>query len=278
MILTADSGSTKSAWIVTDGRESRGFTTSGLNPYHTPPDTIRETLAKELLPQTGTEVSELYFYGAGCTPAKIPEMRGLFSRFFPAARIEVESDLLGACRGLCGRSAGIVCILGTGSNSCEYDGQRITANTPPLGYILGDEGSGAALGRAFAADCLKGLLPAGLREEFLAAHGLTQADIIEKVYRQPMANRFLAGFAPFIAAHIHLGEVRQLVKRAFRDFLRRNVAHYDTAGKTINFTGSIAIHFRDVLAEAVAEEGLAMGRTVQSPIGGIAEFHSRRNG
>lgn len=277
MILTADSGSTKTAWILTDGSDSRGFTTSGLNPYHTPPDAIRETLAKELLPHTGTDVSEIYFYGAGCTPAKIPEMTAIFSGFFPAARIEVESDLLGACRGLCGRDAGIVCILGTGSNSCEYDGTRIVANTPPLGYILGDEGSGAALGKAFVSDCLKNHLPAELKEEFFTEHGLAYSDIIENVYRQPMANRFLAGFAPFIAARRHLPEVRSLVVRSFREFLQRNVLQYDTAGKTINFTGSIAVCFNDLLAEAVAEEGLAIGAVERSPIEGIAAYHTENH-
>ncbi len=274
MILVADSGSTKTAWILTDGAQSRAFTTQGLNPYHITPDAVREILAKELLPETGTGVSALYFYGAGCTPARIPEMTGIFAGFFPAARIEVESDLLGACRGLCGHDAGIVCILGTGSNSALYDGENITANTPALGYILGDEGSGTTLGRLFVADCLKNQLPAELRDEFLSAHGLMQADIIERVYRQPLPNRFLAGFAPFIAAHSHIPEVRSLVVNEFRRFLQRNVLQYGVDGLKINFTGSIAFHFADLLAEAVAAEELSLGTIVQSPIDGIAKYHT----
>ena len=274
MILTADSGSTKTAWILTDGTQSRGFTTAGLNPYHAAPDTIRETLAKELLPETGTGVSEIYFYGAGCTPAKIPEMTGIFAGFFPAARIEVESDLPGACRGLCGRSAGVVGILGTGSNSALYDGEKIVANTPALGYILGDEGSGTTLGRLFVADCLKNHLPAELREEFLSEYGLTQADIIERVYRRPMPNHFLSGFAPFIAARRHRPEVRSLVVGSFRGFLQRNILQYDAMQTPVHFTGSIAFHFADLLAEAVEEEGLMLGTILQSPIEGIAKYHT----
>lgn len=274
MILVADSGSTKTAWILSGGGTTKSFATRGLNPYHVASDEIRSVVAKELLPHTGTGISEVYFYGAGCTAAKIPEMTGILSGFFPAARIEVESDLLGACRGICGGEKGVVCILGTGSNSCLYDGAAIAANTPPLGYILGDEGSGAALGRSFVSDCLKNLLPAELKDEFLAHHSLTQADIVEKVYRQPMANRFLAGFAPFISAHRHVPQVRALVLGAFRDFLRRNVVQYNTPGAGINFAGSVAWHFADILAEAVAAEGLNLGKIVQSPIEGIAAYHT----
>ncbi len=273
MILVADSGSTKTAWILTDGVQSRPFSTQGLNPYHMTPDAIRETLAKELLPQTGTDVSAVYFYGAGCTPAKIPEMTDIFSGFFPAARIEVESDLLGACRGLCGDAAGVVCILGTGSNSCLYDGRQIVANTPPLGYILGDEGSGAALGKAFVSDCLKNLLPNGLKEAFLSEYGLTQADVIENIYRQPVANRYLAGFVPFISAHRHVPEMLALVGGEFRKFLRRNVLQYGAGGTAIHFTGSVAWHFADLLAETVNAEGLILGNIVQSPIDGMAKYH-----
>lgn len=275
MILVADSGSTKTAWILMDGKHRKSFTTQGLNPYHTPAGTMRETLVNELLPQTGTDVSAIYFYGAGCTTAKIPEMRGVLAGLFPSAHIEVGSDLLGACRGLCGDTAGIVCILGTGSNSCLWDGRNIVANTPPLGYILGDEGSGEALGRAFVADCLKNQLPEELKEEFMSAFGMTQADIIERVYRQPMANRFLAGFAPFISSHCHIPQVRSLVLDEFRRFLRRNIAQYDAAGSAIHFTGSIARHFSELLGEAVRDEGFVAGTIAQSPIEGIAEYHSR---
>ncbi len=273
MILVADSGSTKTAWILTGGAQSRAFTTSGLNPYHVDTDAIRGILAGELLPQTETDVSAVYFYGAGCTPAKIPEMTALFGELFPAARIEVHSDLTGACRGLCGRGAGMVGILGTGSNSALWDGEKIAANTPALGYLLGDEGSGTTLGRLFVSDCLKNQLPAAMRDEFLAAYGLTQGEIIERVYRRPMPNRFLASFAPFIAARRHIPEVRALVAEEFRRFLRRNVLQYGAAGLKIHFTGSIAFYFSDLLGEAVEAEGLALGTIVQSPIEGIAKYH-----
>lgn len=273
--MVADSGSTKAAWILADGGTAKSFSTRGLNPYHVPADEIRAVLAKELLPETGTDISEVYFYGAGCTAAKIPEMTGILAGFFPAARIEVGSDLLGACRGICSGEKGVVCILGTGSNSCLYDGSEIAANTPSLGYILGDEGSGTALGRSFVSDCLKNLLPEWLKEDFFSEYGLTQAAIVERVYLQPSANRFLAGFAPFIASRRHIPEVRSLVMGAFRDFLRRNVVKYGATDTGINFAGSVAWHFADILAEAVAEEGLTLGQIVQSPIEGIAAYHTR---
>ncbi len=276
MILVADSGSTKTAWILTDGKQSRCFATQGLNPYHIKPDIIGEILAKELLPETGTAVSTVYFYGAGCTPAKIPEMAGIFAGLFPASRIEVESDLLGACRGLCGDKPGVVCILGTGSNSCEYDGEQITDNIPALGYILGDEGSGAALGKAFVTDLLRGYIPEDMSREFFKAHNLTPDDIIENIYRKPGANRFLAGFAPFIAKHRNHPDVRDMITRAFRWFIGHRVNPYGAEARDISFTGSIAVHFSDLLTEVVEDMGHTMRAIVQSPIGGLARYHAER--
>ena len=199
MKIIADSGSTKCTWLVTDGVHTSEYRTRGINAVQHSPEQIREALAE--LPPCGP-VEAVYFYGAGCggtfpeaTEKMVRELRAQFG----TGRIEAETDLLGAARALFGRGEGVACILGTGSNSCWCRGGEIVENVPPLGYVLGDEGSGAALGRNLVNGIFKGHIP--LREEFLAAHGLTYEEIILRVYREPYANRFLASFAPFILAH-----------------------------------------------------------------------------
>ena len=198
MILIADSGSTKTDWCI---GSSFTIQTKGINPFHQSEEVIQQILTNELLPQMPEEVliDAIYFYGAGCTPEKSPIIQRTLSHCFPQCTIEVNSDLLGAARALCGKSPGIACILGTGSNSCFYDGQQITSNVSPLGYILGDEGSGAVLGKRLVGDCLKKQLPEHICHSFLDTFGLTPAQIIEKVYRQPQANRFLASLTPFLS-------------------------------------------------------------------------------
>ena len=168
--------------------------------------------------------------------------------------VEVGSDMLGAARALCGHHAGIACILGTGSNSCYYDGAKIMANVSPLGFILGDEGSGAVLGKLLVGSLLKNQLTPGLKEEFLTTYALTPADIIDRVYRRPLPNRFLASLD------------------SFRDFLRRNVMQYDWQAYNVHFCGSIAYHYQTVLAEAAATYSIRLGQVVQSPMEGLAKF------
>ena len=281
MILTADSGSTKTTWVLADTTGIlQTFDTRGLNPYHITEETILGTLCNDVLPAIADagNISEIYFYGAGCTPSKTDGLKRLLQTVFDAAYIEVSSDLLGACRALCGEQAGIVCILGTGSNTCEYDGREIVANTPPLGYILGDEGSGASLGKHFVADCLKGLLPPHIVRSFTEEIGLTSNMILERVYRQPEANRFLAGLTRFMSAHRNEPAIHRIVKESFAEMLERNVTRYNTSQKTINFAGSIAYVFGDILSEAVLDKGFAMGKILKSPALAIADFHMNRHG
>ena len=271
MKAIADSGSTKCEGIFGDGDRILRLRTAGINAVQQSPDAIRAVLA-ELPPLDGVE--ELRFYGAGCGDS-FPEAsavlrRELAARFGPGTAIGLGSDLLGAARALFGRGEGIACILGTGSNSCHCRGGEIVANVPPLGYVLGDEGSGAVLGRNLVNGIFKGAIP--LREEFLRTFALTSAGLIRRVYREPAANRFLASFAPFIRAHLDCAPVREMVVRSFGEFAARNLSGYP-AGLPVAFVGGVAAHFEEPLREAMAAAGREVVRIVCSPAEELWKYH-----
>lgn len=272
MILIADSGSTKTDWCMGDGPIIH---TSGINPFHQSLEQIHRILCDELRPQLPTNVtfSAIYFYGAGCIPEKSPILQNALQNLFPEACIEVQSDLLGAARALCGKYSGIACILGTGSNSCFYDGKQIVSNVSPLGYILGDEGSGAVLGKRLVGDCLKKQLPPDICEAFLQTFGLTPSDIIERVYRQPQANRFLASLTPFLSAHREKPGIHQLLVSCFEDFFLRNIMQYPYQNKPVHFVGSIAWYFQEELKEVARRLGIQTGKIIQSPIEELRNYH-----
>jgi N-acetylglucosamine kinase-like BadF-type ATPase len=275
MILIADSGSTKTDWALqsASGALAR-FHTQGINPFHQDRTVIAGILRQELLPQLDPEkVSRVCFYGSGVRPELEPVMTSLLQEAFPQAeQVEAHSDLLGAAHALCGHNYGIASILGTGANSCLYDGRRIIANTPALGYILGDEGSGGVLGKLFLHELYKGVLSEKICSEFEREYGLTMADVIQRVYREPMPNRFLASLAPFIHRHLSDDAVRQIVIRNFRDFFRYNIRPYGLSDMPVSFVGSIAFHFRDQLTEAALAENFRLGKILQSPIEGLVEY------
>lgn len=275
MKAIADSGSTKCTWIFGDGDRIVRLRTAGINAVQHSPEAIRAVLA-QLPPFDG--VRELRFYGAGCSDS-FPEAaavlhRELSTKFGPGTQIGLGSDLLGAARALFGRGEGIACILGTGSNSCHCRGGEIVSNVPPLGYVLGDEGSGAVLGRNLVNGIFKGVLP--LRGEFLAAFGLTYAELIRRVYREPAANRFLASFAPFIRAHLDCAPVREMVIRSFGEFAARNLSGYP-AGLPVGFVGGVAAHFEEPLREAMAAAGREVVRIVASPAEELWNYHGRES-
>lgn len=276
MILTADSGSTKTDWKLTidEGKEIL-FSTQGINPFHMSESTVKGIIDDELLPQIekDTEISaikEIYFFGAGCTPAKIPVMEMILRSSFPNAdKVEVASDLLGAAKALCGEEEGIACILGTGANSCYYDGKTIVANVSPMGFILGDEGSGAVIGRTFINELYK-----GLHSDFIPVFeketGLCQADIIQKVYREPLPNRFLASLSVFINTHKEEQPwIKDMIVDCFRNFFRKNIAHYNRRDLPVNFVGSIAFHYSEQLKESANLEGFRIGRILKSPLSAL---------
>ena len=277
MILLADGGSTKVDWRLVDkGNEVKQILTKGANPFFCTKENISEEIKSVLLPQiNGYSIDAIYFFGAGCAfPAKNNIEKEAIAENINTSHIEINSDLLAAAIGLCGKEAGIACIIGTGSNSCYYNGIEIKENVSPLGYILGDEGSGAVLGRLFVGACLKNQLTAGIKEKFLNKYELTPTLILEKVYRQPMANRFLASLSPFIIENIEDKTIYSIVYNAFKDFFVKNVMQYDYKNNPVHFTGSVAYHYRDILRKVGMELNIEVGTIIQSPMEGLIRFYN----
>ncbi len=289
MILIADSGSTKVHWaLMTANGQVSEFVTDGINPMFQTTDAMKNSIVNQLLPQishllwAGT-LTHIYFYGAGCTPEKKKFVKYALEQVFKKAEAIVESDMVGAARGLLQHNKGVACILGTGSGSCFYNGESIEWCVPSLGYILGDEGSAATLGKRLVSDLLKNQLGEDLREQFLTEYHLTIADILESVYRKPFPNRFLAGLSKFCADHIEDKRLHKLIYNHFDEFLKRNVTQYyetkdgventETAMMPVSFVGSIAYYYRPILEEAINDYGFELGTIMQDPIKGLIEFH-----
>lgn len=268
MKLLADSGSTKTKFAAVANGDTKYILTDGINPYYQTADEITSCLKTQLLPQLSAPeaVESIEFYGAGCAPEdKIAIVRNALQTLFPDAKVFVGSDLLGAAKALCGENEGIACILGTGSNSCHYDGEKIVKNVSPLGFILGDEGSGAVLGKLLVADVLKHQAPEEICGKFFEKYKLAASDIIDRVYRQKFPNRFLASFAPFVSENIGHPYCQQLVYRNFTAFIERNLRQYP-AGLPVHFTGSIAYHFKPILIQALTAAHLTVGIITKEPL------------
>ena len=279
MILVADCGSTKIDWcLLNNGKVEKQVFTLGMNAVMLTEEEMRQRLADELAPEIqGYPISEVYFYGAGCiSPEVCGNVANAIRANIPgASNVEVYTDLLAAARALCGHEAGIACIMGTGSNSCYYDGEKICDNVSPLGYILGDEGSGAVLGKYLVGDVLKNQLPADLCEKFLKQYELDRMTIIQRVYKEPGGNRFLASVAPFLNENIERPEIHALVLNAFKAFFVRNIQQYKGyENLSVNFIGSIAHYYRPVLEEAAAACGCKIGTIIKSPMEGLIKFHT----
>lgn len=276
MILIADSGSTSTNWVLVEhGKSVQSLFTPGINPFYQTPEEIAGEIATLTLNVKPSSVKAIYFYGAGCVADKIEMVKHAIAQSFTQSQIYVESDLVAAARGLLQHEAGIACILGTGSNSCFYDGKDIVSNVSPLGFILGDEGSGAVLGKKFIADCLKNQLPEELKNKFLTTFGLTTNDIINHVYRKPFPNRYLAQFTPFLAENMAEPAIYNLIFDSFTDFFVRNVMQYPNFEEyPVSFVGSIAYYFKDILEVVAFELGITLGEIKQSPLEGLVAFHS----
>ncbi len=276
MILIADSGSTKTEWATPEATA----TTRGINPVRDSRTEVLEVIGTELMPRlfqnssqcTPHQITEVHFYGAGCIPPFAQIVCEALEQTFPSASIHVHSDLLGAARALCGKDEGIACILGTGSNSCLCNEGEIVRSISPLGYILGDEGSGAVLGRTLLSEMAKGNLQ-HLWPAFSEQYHLSMTDIINKVYRQPQANRFLASLTPFIKDCIHTPPVREMVTNEFSRFLQRNVLPYNRPDLPINFVGGIANNFTKEIMSACESYGLNMGKVIATPAKSLLKYH-----
>ena len=280
MILIADCGSTKIDWCLVEKEEIiERFTTPGMNAVMLSPEEMKKGIAAgigESMKTAPERIEAVYFYGAGCiSPEVCSNVADAIRATIPASKIEVATDLLAAARALCGHKPGIACILGTGSNSCYYDGEKIVDNVSPLGYILGDEGSGAVLGKLLVGDVLKNQIPAPLGELFLEEYNLDRLEIIRRVYREPGGNRFLASLSPFLLANIEVPQVHDLVVNAFKAFFVRNIHNYKGyETMDVNFVGSIAHYYREQLAEAASLTACRIGTILRSPMEGLIKFHA----
>lgn len=281
MILIADCGSTKIDWCLVDnGKIVKQVFTCGMNALLLTEEEMETRIATELAPQIADyAIDEVYYYGAGCVSEEVcGNVRRAIAKSVKADIIEVHTDLLAAARALCGHKPGIACILGTGSNSCYYDGKEIIDNVSPLGYILGDEGSGAVLGKLLVGDVLKNQLPWELCDKFLAQYELDRLTIIRRVYKEPQPNRFLASLSRFLIENIEEPSIHRLVLNSFKSFFVRNIANYANYKELkVNFIGSVAYYYRDVLTEAASAVDCTIGTVLQSPMEGLIKYHSENN-
>ena len=277
MNLIADSGSTKTAWCLSCSNQVvKRFETAGINPFFQTEEDITTQLREMLLPQiVGNDVENVFFYGAGCAdPVKNAALEGLLKLVIGAKEAFVASDMLGAARGLLGRESGIACILGTGANSGVYDGEKLVKGVYAGGYILGDEGSGGVLGKLLISDWVKKQMPRDIYDALTAEYGLTYLGVVDRVYKQPFPNRWLAQFTKFMSAHREHPYIHSLLVEAFKAFFERNIKQYDE-WKTleVGFVGSIAFYFNAELREAAAMCGVKLGKVMQNPIEGLVEYH-----
>lgn len=276
MILIADSGSTKTDWVLCDkGEIVTRIKTQGLNPTIQSAEDILAVLTNELAGKINADMPEsVHFYGAGCAYDNANRrMQTALEATFTTKDIHINSDLLAAARALCGHEEGIACILGTGSNSCLFDGSNIIDNTPSLGFILGDEGSGAHLGRQLVSDCIKKQLSKELREKFFSRYQLDKATILERVYRTPLPNRWLASFTPFLSENKKNAEIQTLLKHCFTQFFQRNTMVYRKSWLPIHIIGGVGVNFVQEIKETAESLGLSIGKIVESPMEGLIEFH-----
>lgn len=277
MILIADSGSTKTDWVVINDKTAiRNLKTVGFNPFFHTTEDIYTTLENEFSEEEKSEISKIYFYGAGCIKGTNSHViEDALLKIFINAEVEADSDLLGATRALFGSESGIACILGTGANSCKYENNEITDNVPILGYILGDEGSGAYLGRKLINHYFKRKLPQAIAQSFEEQYKPVRIDIQNAVYKGESPNRFLASFAPFLKENIENGYVAKFLTESFEDFFESNIMRYDNySNYDIGFIGSIAHYFSDILKNVAESKGLKISFILEKPIDALIAHHS----
>jgi glucosamine kinase len=283
MILIADSGGSKTDWrlLKNDGTVAQA-SSPGFNPYYQPIDDLTRNLKDILLPKVNAlneQVDKIFFYGAGASSeANQSAIKNAFFEFFPQADIEIGWDLLAAARALCGHEPGIACIIGTGSNSCLYDGESIVDNVANLGWILTDEGSGSNIGKKFLIDYLRGKIPQELASQFKQRFPLSREEFLVKIYQEEKPSAFLASFAKFIFQHLKEPYCYNLVYTSFSEFYENNVMLYKNyQNLKVHFTGSIAFYFSDVLRQVANDKGITVKNILEGPIAGLTLYHSQKN-
>jgi N-acetylglucosamine kinase-like BadF-type ATPase len=278
MIIIADGGSTKTNWcLVTEEGKKVYFNTEGYNPYFSSTAYIIQSLNENLPTDLEKDlITEVNYYGAGCSTPEVRKivedaMRAVFTK----SKIYIGHDLLAAARALLGTSSGFAAILGTGTNTCLYDGKDVVMNIDSGAYILGDEGSGCYIGKKLLVDYLRGYMPEAVRKNFWDTFHLTPDDVNEQVYTKPRANRFCASFSKFVYdSPVNIEYSRNLVRTSFEDFFRNLVTHYPDYQKyTFNCIGSVGYNFRNVLEEVITENGMVVGNIIRSPIDNLVKYH-----
>lgn len=275
--LIADCGSTKAEWCLLGAGEATRYHTSGISPFFLNAEQIQDLLEKDLLPQLppDIQIDEIHYYGTGCLQKRSREIvESALRAVWPVASFEVNHDLMGAARALCGKEPGVASILGTGSNSCFFDGTTIKKNNPGLGYVLGDEGSGALLGKKLLQYYLYNTFDEELKSRFDAQYNTNHEEILENVYRKPMPNRYLAGFAKFLGENRGHFIVENILEDGLNEFFFNHIYKYSESWThPLHFTGSIAWHFRDILEELCELYELQLGRILRSPMDGLVAYH-----
>lgn len=276
--LIADSGATKAEWCLLKGKKKKTIFTQGISPFLMSSEQISSLLQKELKKKLAkTQVDEIDFYGTGCSSEQnIKSIKRALKEVFPSAqKIKVDNDMMGAAKALCGHEKGIACILGTGSNTCYYNGKRIVKGSPGLGYVLGDEGSGAYLGRKVIQHYLYNTFDEELKARFDAKYNTNRVEILDKVYRQPMPNRYMASFALFLSENRGHYMVENIIEDSFNDFFFNHLYKFRESWLyPIHFAGSVAYAFRDVLKAMCHTYELQPGRILKNPMQGLIEYHS----
>lgn len=277
MLLIADSGSTKTDWVLTDGKDNKfHYNTIGYNPYFIDTEKIYQSLTKTLVSQLeASKVTKIFFYGAGCsTSGQKAIVHKALAKCFPKSVIEVDHDLLAAARALLGNDRGFAAIIGTGSNTCVYNGKKVEKNIDSLGYLLGDEGSGCYIGKKIVRDYMRGYLPPKLHQKFDDKYHLTHADIFDSMYNKPAPNRFLAGFCKFADENKKSDYIRNIVKECFNDFFTQLVSKYPGHEKlSFNCVGSVGFIFKDILTEVARSYNMKIGKLIPSPIEDLVNYH-----
>lgn len=273
-LLIADSGSTKTHWTwLAPQAQPLSYYTEGLNPYWQSSEEIYSTLVGQLLPQLPQEPQQIHFYGAGCHGKEaLGRMHEGLRRAFKDASLWIESDMVAAARALCGRKPGIACILGTGANTCLWDGEKEAAQLPNLGFWLGDEGSGGWLGKRLLQDYLHQEMPMELHRLFGQLYPVERDEVLENLYRKPFPNRYAAQFSRFLTQHATGDYGEGLVREGFGQFIRLYVAKYGSSGP-VHATGSVAWHFRTAWQLSLAEAGLEIGSILPEPMEGLVNWH-----
>jgi glucosamine kinase len=278
MKLIADSGSTKTTWaLLENGELKTTVSTPGLNPYFHTSESIEATLRADLAPYLPCDfVQEIHFYGAGCSTENNNNMLIESMRiFFRKADVFVYHDILGAARALFGKEEGIACILGTGCNSCYYDGKDVEYRVPSLGYLFGDEGAGSYLGRTFMEKYLKNKLPVDIRDEFNSIYKFRLEDILNAIYSRPFPNRWLASFSEFLAPRQNHPFINELIRNSFNAFFEEQIFMYENYREVpVSFIGSIAFFYKSILSETAKEAGIRVGTILRTPLDGLILYHS----